>query len=487
MPLTPDHFEENPWWSDPSAIDNDHHLQQLREQPLVYEHDIPFELGVDGVYTLRGPRQVGKTTLLKRLVRHLFKDRDVHPRCILYADVGATSVSSEDELQAFLRAFLDDAHEREACDRRYVLLDEVTGITDWGAAIRALYDRGKLNETTVIATGSHALDVKRGGERAPGRRGRIEEPDWILMPLGFRDFVEVQAPDLFDRLDTWTSLDPRELADEAVEFHAHRQRLDNLFGQYLRAGGYPYALSAEHRHGRIGRDAYRLFRDAVQGEVARGNLRQSYFRELVAWLGHNRLGREFSWRDASGETKIGSKDTARKYLEAAEQLFVWHVYYRVMKPDQPREALKSPKKLYPADPFAWHALSAWATGRRDPWQATLDTLSEPSRLGELVEAVVADHFRRHFGHFSFYFRQSGGGREVDFVCFEDPEDRLLAEVKYRNQIRNRDAKSLVDQGGGLLLTKQTYEWDSEHNVLAVPVHYFLAGLPWRLTLYPSRR
>ena len=160
MPLTPDHFEENPWWSDPAAIETDHHLQQLKEQPLVYEHDMPFELDVDGVYTLRGPRQVGKTTLLKRLVRQLLERRDVHPRCILYADIGATSVGSDDELQAFLRSFLEDADRREACGRTYILLDEVTGITDWGAAIRALYDRGKLTETTVIATGSHALDVK---------------------------------------------------------------------------------------------------------------------------------------------------------------------------------------------------------------------------------------------------------------------------------------------------------------------------------------
>ncbi|MFB6350701.1 MAG: ATP-binding protein [Bradymonadaceae bacterium] len=487
MPLTPDHFEENPWWSDPSAIATDYHLQKLDDQPLVYEHDLPFELDVDGVYTLRGPRQVGKTTLLKTLVRELLEERDVHPRCILYADVGATAIEEEAELQAFVGAFLEDAEEREVFGRTYVLLDEVTGITDWGAVIRALSDRGKLRETTVIATGSHALDVKRGGERAPGRRGSIEEPNWILMPLGFRDYVEVHAPDIVDRLDEWSGLTPEVLATEAVEYHAYADRLDNLFDRYLRTGGYPYAMSREHEAGRITRDAYRQYREAINGEVSRGDLRESYFRELVSWAGHKRLGREFSWRDASGETKIGSKDTARKYLEAAEQLFVWHIYFRVVQPDDPREALKSPKKLYPADPFAWHALSAWATGQREPWQATVDTLSDPEVMGELVESVVADHFRLHFGHFSFYYRESGGGREIDFICFEEPDDRVLAEVKYRNTIdKKRDAGALAEEGGGLLLTKKTFEWDAERNVLALPVHYFLAGLPWRLTLYPSR-
>lgn len=486
MALTRDHFEENPWWRDASEIAADYHLLELENQPLVYEHDLPFELDVDGVYTLRGPRQVGKTTLLKRLVRELLEERGIHPRCILYADVGATAIDGENELQSFVRAFLEDAEQRDVCGRKYVLLDEVTGITDWGKAVRALGDRGQLRNTTVIATGSHALDVKRGGERAPGRRGRIDEPDWILMPLGFRDFVEVHAPEVVRDLDAWSCVTPTSLAEEAVEYHAHAERLDHLFDRYLRTGGYPYAMAREQREGKIDRGAYRRYRDAINGEVSRGNLRESYFRELVSWAGHKHLGREFSWRDASGETKIGSKDTARKYLEAAEQLFVWHIYFRAVRPGEPREALKSPKKLYPADPFAWHTLSAWATGKRDPWEATTDTLADPERAGELVEAVVADHLRRHFGHFSFYFRESGGGGELDFVCFEEPGDRLDAEVKYREQIRKRDARTVDDVGGGFVLTKNTFEWDAERQILALPVHYFLAGLPWRLTLYPPR-
>jgi predicted AAA+ superfamily ATPase len=48
----------------------------------------------------------------------------------------------------------------------------------------------------------------------------------------------------------------------------------------------------------------------------------------------------------AGSPPSGSKDTARKYLEAAEHLFVWHFYFPAMTPDEPREALKSPKKLY---------------------------------------------------------------------------------------------------------------------------------------------
>lgn len=118
------------------------YLRQLEQQPLVYEHDLPFALDVDGVYTLRGPRQVGKTTLLKTLVRDLLKRRGVHPRCVMYADIGATSVETEQELQEFVAAFLDDAAQRESCDRTYVLLDEVTGMTDSGTSAWGGNSRG---------------------------------------------------------------------------------------------------------------------------------------------------------------------------------------------------------------------------------------------------------------------------------------------------------------------------------------------------------
>lgn len=483
MSLTPEHFRENPWWSDREAIDEDFHLEQLRDRQLVFDPGIPFDLENDGVYTLRGPRQVGKTTLLKSIVRELLVGRAVTPRLVMYVDVGAVGLGNHKGLQSFLASFLEDTSSRHRGERRYMLLDEVTGIRDWGTAIRALYDRGRLADTTVVATGSHALDVKRGGERAPGRRGSLDEPNWTLMPLGFRDFVSIHEPELEDSLDRWSSLSPEQLAREARAFHARRDKLEALFTRYEKTGGYPYAVDEEHRHGRVSRGAYRQFRDAILGEVTRGNLRESYFRELLSWLSHNRLGREFSWRDASGETQIGSKDTARKYLEASENLYIWRIFYRLMKPDEPRKALKSPKKLYPTDPFGWHALSSWVTGSRDPWKSTLRRLEDPEDTAALVESIVAEHLRRAYGELCYYHRESGGGSEIDFVCFDGEARRHLIEVKYRNHIRDSDVRTVASNGGGIVLSKDTLEWREEANVAVIPVVYFLAGLPGRLTLY----
>lgn len=478
-------IRDNPWWADPTAVTNDPHLRRLRERSLVFDHPTPFELDVDAAYTLRGPRQVGKTTLLKRLVRELIVDRDVSPRRVLYLDVGAAGIASPHALQEALSAYLLDVRDSNPIDRLYLFIDEVTGIDDWGIVLRTLHGRGLLEGVTFLATGSHALDVLRGGERAPGRRGAVEHWDWVMMPLSFRDYLGLHDPELLERLPTFDSLRPDDVFATAREMALHADRITSLFDRYLLTGGYPHPTEAEHEERRIPSHVYRLHQDAIRGEIARAGYRERFFRELVSWIGHHRLGREFSWRDASGETEIGSKDTARRYIEDAKGLFVWHVFYRVKQPGKPEEALRSPKKLYPADPFNWHVLSAWASGEHDPWKASLAMLADPREKGELVESVLADHFRRRFGHFAFYYRHSRGNREIDFVLFEDPKQMRLVEAKYRTRITPTEWKELAHHGGGILASRETLEFHEEAGVAVVPVSSLLAGLPYSLTLFPS--
>lgn len=485
MALPRELIRDNPWWAHPGAIVDDPHLRRLGERSLVFDHSIPFELDIDAAYTLRGPRQVGKTTLLKRLVHQILEGGTVSPRRVLYLDVGAAGITSAQGLQETLRTYLLDIRESTPTERLYLFIDEVTGIEDWGVVLRALHGRGLLEAVTFLATGSHALDVLRGGERAPGRRGAVAHWDWVMMPLSFRDYLRLHDPELLELVPEFDSLRPSEVFAAAREIELHADRVTTLFDRYLLTGGYPHPTEAEHDERRIPSHVYRLHQDAIRGEIARAGYRERFFRELVTWMGHHRLGREFSWRDASGETEIGSKDTARRYIEDAEGLFVWHVFYRVKQPDKPEEALRSPKKLYPADPFNWHVLSTWASGEHDAWRASLESLGDPREKGELVESVLADHFRRRFGHFAFYYRHPRGAREIDFVLFENPKEGRLVEAKFRNRITVTDRKALDHHGGGVLASKDTLEFHEKTRVAVVPASSLLAGLPYPLSLFPS--
>lgn len=481
MAISSDQLRDNPWWQNPDAIADDVHLRRLAERELVFDHPNPLPTDRDAVLALRGPRQVGKTTLMKRIVRALLEG-SAPPASIMYLDVEGANLQTPYELQEAIREFVEwssNTHD----GRRYLFLDEITGIEEWGKAIRVLDGRGSIEGCSILCTGSHARDVKRGAERAPGRKGDVEAWDWIMMPLSFRDYISAHdaRPEELPDLDLF---DLRDAFEAAQDVGLHHERLRPLFERYLLTGGFPHAMSSEAHDGVIQRRIYRLHQEAFRGEIVRAGHREDLFRELVEWVGENRLGREFSWADGSGNTAIGSHHTVREYLEDAQAAFLWHIMYRVENIDAPVRARRSPKKLYAADPFSWHVLSSWVSARDEPWREAVELLDDPAELGLLVESVVGDHLCRWRGRFALYYRHPQRKEEIDFVLFDD-DDRLLVEVKYRNRIRESDLSALARRGGGVLVTKDTLFFDEEAKVLAIPAPSFLAGLPFELSLFPS--
>ena len=449
----------------------------------MFPHDIPFLLPVDAVFTVRGPRQVGKTTLMKRMVRRLLGE-GVPPRSIMYLDVEGANLRTSHELQDALREYLEWMRSSFPEHRAYILLDEITGIESWGTAIRVLHGRGDLQNCTVVCTGSHARDVKRGAERAPGRKGAVEAWDWVMMPLAFRDFVAMHDPDLAGCLPTFDPTNPKEAYEATQEIELHQRKLHPLFDRYLLTGGYPHAVSAEAAHGQIPPRVYRLHQEAFRGEIVRAGHREDLFRELVSWVSASRMGREFNWSDGSGGTAIGSHHTVREYLEDAQAAFLWHIVYRVKNIDSPVQAPRSPKKLYPVDPFAWYVLKSWVSGSSNPWRDAMQSFGDSTETGVMVESVVGDHLRRWRGPFTLYHRASQGNEEIDFVTFAD-DSRALIEVKYRAAIKPAHKKALRKYGGGILVTKRDCFLDRDNNVSGLPAPAFLAGLPSSLTLFPS--
>lgn len=489
MAALPNEFiRDNPWWRGAGEIDRDPELVRLGQATIRFDHAIPFDLSADAVFSLRGPRQVGKSTLLKRAIRDLLSVRQTPPRCVLYTDVEGAGLNTHVRLRNALSSYLTWARSTERDGRLYLFLDEVTGVKDWGTAIRNLYREGALANVTVVVTGSHALDVARGGELAPGRRGErdVAELDWILMPLAFRDYLAAHEPSIVSSLPTIDLFDPRAAYDAAQEIQLRQGEILALFDRYLLTGGYPHSMSEEQDSRRIVEGAYRIYRDAIVGQMRRAGHDSGPFREVVSWAANGRLGQEFSWNDVSGDTEIGSKDTARRYIENAERLFLWHVLYRAQSIDAQAVAPRSPKKLYPVDPFAWHVMASWAEGEKDPWSGSIARVSNPTYRGGLVEAVAGDHFVRGYGRFALYHRADRGQgiEEIDFVLHRE-NSRALVEVKYRNQIKGVHAKHLANHGGGILATVDDLAWNAERNVSSIPLPYLLAGASERLTLYPA--
>lgn len=480
--------DQNPWWADRAAIAADRDVVALAQAALRFEPPVPVALDRDAIYGLRGPRQVGKTTLLKRIAAELLGQRDVPARAVLYLDVERagllTSAALSEAIEGYL-AWARPAPARAQSQRVFLLLDEVTGVPRWSTALKALHASGALDGATVIATGSDVLDLDRGVDRLPGRRGGVPEADWVLMPWSFHDYVAVHEPRVAAGLPVIPVEDPHRAFEAAQEIALRGARLQALFTAFLQSGGFPHAAQSVARAGRVEPHVYQLYEAAVLGEIRRAGREEARVREVVRLVATKHLGREFSWHGLAAGTSIGSHTTARAYVEDLERTFVWHVWHRLKSGEHASEALRSPKKLYPVDPLTWHVLEGWALGIADRWAATLRAVAEPQRAGYLVEAVLASLLRRRFGHFAFYQRDRKGAAELDFVAFRDARPAGAIEAKWTAGVAPRDVPFLVRSGGGIVASLNELAWWPAQRVAVIPAAYLAAGFGPGQTLFPA--
>lgn len=481
---------QNPWWSDPHSLEEDPHLQALDDQPVPWMPRLAhrFRLDADRVYSLRGPRQVGKTTLVKILIRRLLREERVDPRAVFY--YSCDHVRDARELDDLVEAYLRwQAPFR--LDRRYLFLDEVSAVEGWSRGVRALANRGRLRRCTVVLTGSHALDVVRETERLPGRRGESATAelddllDKVLLPMKFAEYAETQRPGM-RRVFAGCGLLHRVVRREAVDhlfagapseawssLLAHQEALQALLSDYLLTGGFPRPLNDLRRTERISRETYDLYIRVLAGDLARFDHDERTARDILAAI-VERLGTPVSWRTLASEAGVGSHVTVQRYVDALERTYAIQTVYQYDVRHRRRSPRKE-RKLYVSDPFMFHAIRGWALGLVNPFESARDYVSDPPRRGRLLESVVADHLARFaFGQapaslFDAYervlFWRSRKGWEVDFVLRLDGRPKAIQVTLTRP--KPEDRRALRSLGGGVVLTERGAE-------NSVPLAAFLA-------------
>ena len=158
----------NPWWIDPAAIDRDPAILSAERSIVKRVHGGQYRFAAgDHVYTLRGPRRVGKTTLLMMEVRRLLGE-GVQPQDVLYYSFETEGRPAD--IYMLVTEYLAMSGGRGS-SRRFIFLDEVTGIRHWDKGVKKLLDRGSLRNCTVVATGSHAADVAISAAQAVRAQG----------------------------------------------------------------------------------------------------------------------------------------------------------------------------------------------------------------------------------------------------------------------------------------------------------------------------
>jgi hypothetical protein len=489
-------MDQNPWWRKPEEITKDKNIVALTKSQVCWNPRIKytFDLDADVVYTLRGPRQVGKTTLLKDMIRGLLKC-NVPPRNIFY--FACDLIDNPKALAETISSYLDSVRPARK-QRAYLLIDEVSSVKDWQKAIKFLADKGSLTLTTLILTGSHTLDIKKASEKLPGRRGTTKDPpDKIMLPMKFAEYAETLNKDVENTLKeqnmlSWESREQLlksllngEIPEEIKELSFLSKELMGLFQNYLLTGGIARVANEYLTKGGISESIYKTYVDVVLGDLAKWGKRETYLRQVINRVIET-LGTPIGWNTLKQGTDIAHHNTVAEYVDTLADSFVL-LYFHRYDTTRKQPAYQKEKKIHFHDPFFLHAMRTWVNGKA-PFESTLEFLSNQDKVGALVEGIAADHLVRLAFRLSkqkqlFAYEEAvtywrgKKDREVDFILGTGLSEPAAIEIKYQKTIAARDTYGLIDfmkiagSSNAIILSKETLE--TRRNITIIPIWLFL--------------
>jgi len=205
--------EQNTWWETNNVdLPNKIITRDLK-------HQISDELSTKKITGIVGLRRVGKTTLLKLIIRDLLKENESTRICYFSFDL-AEDISPRDLIKIYSEEILKEPYSKYS-KKVFFLFDEIQKVTNWSNHLKSFQDKNLTMK--FIITGSSSLNITKGaGESLAGRIQFYKLP-----PFSFKEYLrynEIKTPTI--------SLDDLSYPKNASMFRIH-------FNDYLQQGGLP--------------------------------------------------------------------------------------------------------------------------------------------------------------------------------------------------------------------------------------------------------
>lgn len=320
------------------------------------ENQIRDRLFKGKVILLFGPRQVGKTTLVKRIIQD-YKDNSIYFN------------GDEPDVQQLLRRKSSTELKAIIGSRTLVVVDEAQRIENIGLTLKLLVDQ--FPEVQVIATGSSAFELAdKTQEPLTGRKYEFH-----IFPLAYAEMVQSQGV-----------LDANRLVN-------HRM----IFGHYPETINKP---GEEEETLRLLANSY-LYKDifALQ-EIRKPVLLQKVLQALAF-----QIGSEVSYHEIAQLTGSDNQ-TVERYIDLLEKAFV--VFRLNSFSRNLRNELKRSKKVY-----------FWDNGIRNAVISNFNPVDLRQDTGALWENFMVserqkiNHYRSHFPN--IYFWRTHQQQEIDYL------------------------------------------------------------------------
>ena len=437
-------YSSNPWLEDENLIENDLHIKELAENKHIFLNreflDHKFS---DGVYIATGPRQIGKTTHLKLLIRSKISAESRSGFLYFNCDLLETKSDVVDLVETYLKNF-------PSKKRIFILLDEITSVKDSILGIKYLIDKGVKKNITYILTGSSTVEIKKTGEYLPGRRGR--GIDFHFTPVSFKDFIKIQHENVdFER-------GKKENLEKYYARLGSRLSLARELDKYFFCGGIPRIINEYLAKKEIGLENLSLYRDWIISEIAKNGKRENVVRQILSRVLAS-ITSDVSYNAFAQDSGLGSHNTVYEYLHFLEDAFVISQIYNYDF-TQKKINFRKNKKIYLNDPFLFFLFGWWLDGKTPEDKSMFGDSILKSRI---AENLVFLHLLKIFKEVHF----SKNDDEIDFIC-----GRAAYESKFQNKISAADYKNLAKfSGDKFVITKNTF--DISDSVKLLPLELFL--------------
>jgi predicted AAA+ superfamily ATPase len=185
-----------------------------------YNYDnIAYSLARDEISILVGARQVGKTTILKKILDDLSRKGEL----VLYFNM---DIESDAQYLNSQQLFLNRVQLEFGNKAGFICIDEIQQKKDAGRFLKGLFDMDLPYK--FIVTGSGSLELKeKVGEALTGRKHLLH-----METVSFTEFVDFKTKYKYtNRLDSYYTLE--------------NEKTNLLLNEYLIYGGYPKVLMSD--------------------------------------------------------------------------------------------------------------------------------------------------------------------------------------------------------------------------------------------------
>ncbi len=394
--------------------ERDPELLRLKSQKYIHEFSVLKKFPIDspGLFTLCGPHQSGKTTLLKLWMQNLLKE--VPPEAIAF--FGCDEIENYHVLERQVRKQIEAMPNDRVI---YVLLDDVTSVRDWQKGIKPLFDSGLMQRTMLMLTSLDKTLVQDTQIFFP----KEKRGDFIINPLSFRETV---------LLKLGHEPEPSILFKE--------------FDQYLIHGGYLDAINSMAKENKLNDALFKQYATWLCRYTEKRGKQERYLREILnAVLNHYDM--PITWNSLAHELTIDHPKTIGDYFAMLESMGIVLVQYALQE-DSLSGAPKKARKLMFTDPFIFHAMQALISPAKNHFDENIKKLlNNPEQSSKLVESCVISQFARYFP--TFYIKGEG-----DVALAYVYNQRFWPiEITWTYQLPAKNLKQILKYSNGRILTK----------------------------------